>query len=225
MKAKNENMKGNEKSTFALGATICWLIATAVGCRENTQVATPAPTNNSPLSLALLDGVVAKRLPLQLGGRTVEATVFGKDLGQSALFLSQYDLPTAATNKEACEAAINMEIDRCVANVGAEITSRKSLSDGPHPAAEVVATSSRNSTLSVRSIVRCTGKSIESLTAIAPIFQDDAHKQAIDKMFAQFNAKEAVARRLQYKPYCVTTLTASVQRLWRAVVFAVYWRL
>src|SRR3954466_6505466 len=78
--------------TLALSA-FC-LVAT--GCKKDTPLRAAAAATNAPLSLKLLDGVVAQHVPIQIGGQAIEATIFSKNLGESALFLCFYTLPSAA---------------------------------------------------------------------------------------------------------------------------------
>jgi hypothetical protein len=160
------------------------------GCTQRpTAPATAGAKDYEPVSLKMLDGVSATRMHIRVGGQDVEATVYPKDLGQSAFFLCYYTLPNPAEDTNASEAAINAEIERCVANVGAEILSRKSSPAGGYPATEVVATSARNRTHFIRYRVICTGKEIQTLTAVIPNNPDAAHTQALDNMFEQFHAK------------------------------------
>ena len=160
-----------------------------MGCNRNVPGGSAPGSTNIIMSLKMLDGVVARQVHIQVGGKDVEATVFPKDLGQSALFLCYYHLPSPAEDKEASWVAINAEINRCVANVGGEIFSRKDFLAAEYPTAEVVAKSSKKQSHSIRCRVICTGKEIQSLTAITPDNQDAAHTQALDKMFYEFNAK------------------------------------
>src|SRR5205823_10644966 len=115
--------------TFTL-SVCCFL---AAGCKRDTSVGAVAPSTDVPLSLKLLDGVVATHASIQVGGQNVEATIFPKNLGQSALFLCYYTLPSAAEDKKACDAAIDAEVDRCVANTGAALLSRKTFPAAEHP--------------------------------------------------------------------------------------------
>jgi hypothetical protein len=118
------------------------------------------------MSLNMFDGVVARQVHIQVGGKDVEATVFPKDLGQSALFLCSYTLPIPAEDKKAAEAAIDAEIDRCVANAGAKVLSRKGFPTAEHPTSEVVAKSPKKQSHSIRCRVICTGKEIRVCSRI-----------------------------------------------------------
>jgi len=144
---------------------------------------------NPPMSLSLLSGVVAEQVSIRIGGRDVQATVFAKDLGQSALFICYYSLVNPAEAKEDRETAISEEIDRCVVNTGAQLVSRKVVSEAGNEAVEVMAKSPKNKELSIRCRVICTTNAIHSLTAITPDNQDASHVQAIDKMFDEFQVK------------------------------------
>lgn len=148
-----------------------------------------AQGTSPPLSLRLLDGVVAQQVPIQIGGREIQATIFPKNLGESGLFLCCYTLPTAAHDSDARNAAINAEIERCVANTGATVLSRKTNSTGDQLSFEVVAKSPKKTTHSIRCRVICTGSEIQSLTAVTPDSQDASHARALDKMFEEFHAK------------------------------------
>ena len=170
---------------LALG--LCCVLA---GCKGDTPAEAVPSGNSAPLSLKLLDGVAPQQVPIQVGGREIEATVLSKNLGESALFLFSYTLPNAAEDKKACDAAINAEIDRYVANTGADILSRKTFLVNDQPASEVVAKSPKNTTHSIRCRVICTGKEIQSLTAITPDNHDASYAQALDKMFEEFQREE-----------------------------------
>lgn len=56
------------------------------GCNRDAAAGKPSATT-APLSLNLLDGAVAEDITIHVGGRDVQATMFSKDLGQSALFM------------------------------------------------------------------------------------------------------------------------------------------
>ena len=169
--------------TLALGVLV------TAGCGQQAPTGVTTPTTNAPLSLKLLDGVVARKVPIQVSGKEVEATIFPKDLGKSALFLCYYTLPSAAEDKQACDVAINAEVDRCVANTGAEVVSRKAISATEHPTLEVLAKSPKDRSHTIRFRVICTGKEIQSLTAITPNTQDARQSEALDAMFEEFDAK------------------------------------
>ena len=158
------------------------------GCNQDSPAGRPNATN-APLSLNSLDGVVARHVGIHVGGRDVQATVFAKDLGPSALFVCSYAFSTAADGKQEREAAINEEIDRCVANSGAQVVSRKTLSVADQPAVEVIAKSPKNKALSIRCRVICTTNEIHSLTSITPDNQNASSVQALDKMFEEFRVK------------------------------------
>src|SRR6267142_1601616 len=108
--------------SLTLALSLCCLLA--AGCKKDTPAGAAASTTNVLLSLKLLDGVVAQHVPIQVAGQSINATIFSKNLGESALFLCYYPLPSTAGDKKACDTAINAEIDRCVANTGAEVLSR-----------------------------------------------------------------------------------------------------
>ena len=170
-----------------LAFTLCSSLA--AGCKKDPPTGAVAQGTNPPLSISLLDGVVAQQVPIQIGGREIQATIFPKDLGESGLFLCYYKLPNAAEDREARDAAINAEIDRCVANTGAEVLSRKTYPAADQPSVEVVAKSPKKMGHSIRCRVICTGTEIQSLTAVTPDNQDVSHAQALDKMFEEFRAK------------------------------------
>jgi hypothetical protein len=169
----------------SLTLSLCCLFA--AGCKKEGH---PGASATNPLiSLKLLDGVTARHVPIQIQGQTIDATIFAKDLGEAALFLCEYTLPTGATDKSACEAAINGEIDRCVANAGAEVLSRKAIPVVEQLTYEVLAKSPKMKGHSIRCRVICTGKQIHSLTAVTPDNQDANHRAALDEMFKEFHAK------------------------------------
>jgi hypothetical protein len=172
---------------IAHALNLCCLFA--VGCKRETPEGAAGSSTNALLSLKLLDGAISKHVPIQVMGQSVEATILSKDLGKSALFLCYYTLPSPAADKGECYAAINAEIDRCVANTGSELLSRKVFPAAEQPTSEVVARSPKRKGLSLRFRVICTGKEIQSLTAVTPDNQDASHSQAIDKMFEGFNVK------------------------------------
>ncbi len=112
------------KNTSHINSLVtCKVVALAIslacfvgaGCDRDATAGKPSATTE-PLSLNLLDGAVAEDITIHIGGRDVQATMFSKDLGQSALFMWFYPLPSAAEGKREREVAINEEIDRCVAN-------------------------------------------------------------------------------------------------------------
>src|SRR5437660_10717006 len=142
-------------------------VVLAAGCNRNASKVAPA-ANNAPMSLKMLDGVAARQVHIQVGGKDVEATVFPKDLGQSALFLCSYTLPEPVEDKKSSEAAIDAEIERCASNAGAEILSRKSFPIAEHPTVEVIAKSPKKPSHSIRCRVICTAKEIHSLTTVTP---------------------------------------------------------
>lgn len=174
------------KSLSVALSLFCFL---AAGCKKDAPSRVVAQATGPPLSLMLLDGVVPQQVPIQIGGQRIQATIFPKNLGESGLFLCYYTLPTAAQDTEARTVAINAEIDRCVANTGATILSRKTNSADNQPSLEVVAKSPKKMTHSIRCRVICTGNEIQSLTAVTPDGQDASHAQALDKMFEEFHAK------------------------------------
>jgi hypothetical protein len=175
------------KKAITHALILCCLLA--AGCKQETPEGATVSTTDVLLSLKLLDGVVARHVAIQVMGQSVEATILWKDLGKSALFLCYYTLPSPAVDRGACDAAINAEIDRCVANTGSELLSRKVFPAAQQPTSEVVARSPNRKGLSLRFRVICTGKEIQSLTAVTPDNQDASHSQAVDKMFEEFNAK------------------------------------
>ncbi len=169
-----------------LAPSVCGFLL--AGCKKEASVGATVSTN-APLSPQLFEGIAAQYYPIQVAGQTTEATILPKNLGEAALFLCYYPLPKAAENKMACDAAVNAEIDRCVANAGAEVLSRKAFPSAAQPTAEVVAKSSKRKSHSIRCRVICTGKQIHSLTAVTPDNQDAIQAQAIDKMFEEFHAR------------------------------------
>lgn len=185
---KIQNCLGLGKTLIFVLSVWCYL---AVGCTKDNGADTRsgAITTNAFLSLKLLDGVVATRTDIQVNGERVEATILPKDLGQSALFLCYYTLPMASEDKRACDAAIDAEIARCVANTAAVVISRKVIPSAKIPTTEVVAKSPNKKSHSIRFRVLCTGKQIQSLTAVTPDDQSSAYAQALDDMFEEFNAK------------------------------------
>lgn len=171
-------------ATLLLGIAVL----TVQGCKEERPGRGTGSTNEL-LSLQMLDGVVAQTVGIVFMGQDVQATVFAKDLGASALFLWYYRIPAGAEGKDRCIETIEAEIARCVENTQAEILSRKQVTDTELPTSEVLAKLPRNRELTIRCRVICNGKEIHSLTAITPVTLDVNQAQAVDKMFDEFRIK------------------------------------
>lgn len=169
----------------SLGIGLGCLIA--AGCDQRHPTAVTPSSVNTPMSMEVLDGVVGRRIPIRIGGEDIEATVFAKDLGDSALFLCYYSLPARAEEKQARDAAVEAEIERCVANVGAEVVSREAFPNVEHSTSEVVAKSEQKRSHSIRCRVICTGQKVHSLTAITPDAHDVNYQRALDQMFEDFH--------------------------------------
>jgi hypothetical protein len=156
----------------------------AAGCEKMGP--SPGDTTQSTetiFSLSLLDGVLGQSVPIRVNNQSIEATIFGKDLGQSALFLCYYQLPKAQEGKTDCPSAIDAELKRCLANTGSTVISVKETPSPEHPFMEIIAKSPKKPNHSARFRVVCTGGNIQSLLAVTPDTLSKRQAQSLDSMF------------------------------------------
>jgi hypothetical protein len=120
--------------------------------------ASKAASPSAPrMSLESLDGLMAEVMSFELMGTGCQASLFGKQIGSSSLFLTQYAVPLTKGSEEEREAVINAEIERCRANFGgAKVISKKVLPLTDQSIVEVTVKSPKSKVLTLRSRVICT---------------------------------------------------------------------
>lgn len=127
--------------------------------------------------------------PIELPDGYREATILGAQEKPSAYFIASYLRPTGASP----DAAIAAEVERCVANIGGRVESRRSV-EGDYPTVEVVARTPRSSTLVITCRIICDRRRIYSLTAINPMAPASTPPGGTTRFFATFRIRNEASK-------------------------------